>query len=287
MTIKDFPCNYDYAKGIRAEIAAKAQVTFPDVHTDPEMMARLSKTLKESEGSAYCVLPFCHTLEAEAFGASISYGDETAGPRCKEYVFERVEDLTVLPDIDLFQGRIAQVLSACEILSKQGENVLVEICGPITVMNSLMDPKLIYKTLRKDKQVMREVCCKIGEQVLRFAREAKARGAKLISFADSAGVVGILGPKLSEDMVEIFVCDYARQLSELADASAMVMLCPKTTFTLLGTNKIRLENVSLPAPMRYGEACLEMIGKVKLSGAQCYKNVNFICEDHFKKIVLL
>ena len=66
---------------------------------------------------------------------------------------------------------------------------------------------------------------------------------------------------------------YVKELEKKADDNLLIMLCPKTTFALLGTEKASLEDVELSAPMRYGEACIEVIGKVKLTGQMCIKNI--------------
>ena len=40
--------------------------------------------------------------------------------------------------------------------------------------------------------------------------------------------------------------------------------------------------------MRYGEACIELIGKVKLAGMTCYKNIDFTLNNAtFKEVVLI
>ncbi|MGN0261369.1 MAG: uroporphyrinogen decarboxylase family protein [Eggerthellaceae bacterium] len=288
MAIKDFHCTYDNASGINAEAVASANVTFPEVHNDARMMANLSKALKEYENAPFCTLPFCHTVEAEALGGIVNLGDENAGPRCGGYITQSMSDILDLPDIDFTKGRIAKVLEACKILSDEGEHVVVEACGPITVMNSLIDPKYIFKTLHRDKETAKAVFDKLGEQSFRFMEQAKAHGAQFISYADVVGGVNIVGPNMAEDIVDFFTYDFVKRIQTLSDDTCMVMLCPKTTFALLGTDKAQLCNVPVSRPMRYGEACIELLGKVKLAGMTCYKNINFTLNNSiFKEVVLI
>ena len=56
---------------------------FPDAYMQHETMAALSKALKRHDGASFCELPFCHTVEAEAMGGIINYGNEKTGPRAK------------------------------------------------------------------------------------------------------------------------------------------------------------------------------------------------------------
>ena len=90
-------------------------------------MARLSKALKEHDGAAFCELPFCHTVEAEAMGGIVNYGNERTGPRAGEYICHSVEELLELPSIDFEKGRIHEVLLACRQLREEGELSLIHI----------------------------------------------------------------------------------------------------------------------------------------------------------------
>lgn len=288
MAIKDFHCSYDNASGISAEAVASANISFPEVHNDARMMAALAKALKEYEDAPFCTLPFCHTIEAEAMGGIVNLGDENAGPRCGGYITQSMAEILDLPDIDFSKGRIAKVLEACRILSDEGEHVVVEVCGPITVMNSLIDPKYIFKTIRRDKETAKAVFDKLGEQSFRFMQQAKEHGAQFISYADVVGGVNIVGPNMAEDIVDFFTYDYVKKIQALSDDNCMIMLCPKTTFALLGTDKAEFRNVPLSGPMRYGEACIELLGKVKLAGMTCYKNIDFTLNNAtFKEVVLI
>ena len=288
IAIKDFHCTYDNASGINAEAVARANVVFPDVHNDARMMADLSKALKKHYNAPFCTLPFCHTVEAEALGGIVNLGNAETGPRCGGYIASSVEEILDLPDMNFSEGRIAKVLEAIRMLADEGEHVLVEICGPITIMNSLIDPKHIFKMMRKDKEMTKAVFEKLGEQAFHYMQQAKEHGARLISYADVVGGVNIVGPKLAEEIVDLFTYGYVKRIQELSDENCLMMLCPKTTFALLGTDKAKFRDIELEEPMRYGEACIEMIGKAKLAGMTCCHNMEFTLNNAiFKEVVLI
>ena len=78
-----------------------------------------------------------------------------------------------------------------------------------------------------------------------------------------------------------------KKAEALADDKTMLLLCPKTTFALLGTGKARFRDMMLSGAMAYGEACIEMTGKAKLAGQMCIKNVGYQLENAvFKEVVL-
>ena len=172
-SIKDFKCTYDNGVLEHSKIVEELGFTFPDVYLHADKMAALSKRQKEKQGNSICVLPFCHTVEGEAMGGIITLGNEVAGPRAKEYLYTDYKELGEINEIDFTKGRIQEVLQACQILHEQGEHVMLEVSGPITILNVLIDIKQIFKGMHKDFEFMKSVFQKVGTQILRYIKEAK------------------------------------------------------------------------------------------------------------------
>ena len=286
-SIKDFKCTYDNGVLDHSEIVKELGFTFPDVYLHADMMAALSKRQKEKQGSPICVLPFCHTVEAEAMGGIITLGNEVAGPRAKEYLYTNYKELGDIEETDFAKGRMQEVLKACQILHEQGEHVMLEVSGPITILNVLIDIKHIFKGMRKEPEFMKSVFQKVGTQILRYIEEAKKYGVDFISYADSAGGVNILGPKMAEQMVEDFTYDFLKEAQECSDEHTLLMLCPKTTFALLGTEKAELSDIGVSNEITYGEGCIEILGKAKIVGIQCAKNMGFLLKSGTMKEIVL
>ena len=286
--MQDFQCTYDNSAGINEEITKKLELLFPDAYMHWESMVKISKALKEHDGASFCELPFCHTVEAEAMGGKINYGNEKTGPRAKEYVCHSVEELLELPEIDFTKGRIREVLLACKALREQEEQVVLEISGPFTIMNVLIDAKFVFKALRKQPELMKKVLWKFGDELLKIIEEAKKHGVQMISYADSSGGVKILGPKLAAQIVEDFTYEFLKRAEQKAGEKVLILLCPKTTFALLGTEKACLEDEELKEVMNYGDACISMIGKTPFAGQMCIKNIGYRLENRlFKKVKLV
>jgi len=285
--IRDFKCSYGNILENSQEVANKLGMAFPDAYLHSDTMAVLSKANKEGSENIVCILPFCHTVEAEAMGADITLGNENIGPRAKKYVYTNYEDLVNLPPINLEKGRIHEVLLTCKMLKDQGEYVLLEVCGPITILNMLIDIKYIARGMKKNPEFMKRIFEKIGNEILRYMKEAKKYGVDFISYADSTGGVNILGPKMAERMVEDFTYKFLKKAEKLADDKTMIMLCPKTTFALLGTEKAEFMDVKLSGPVKYMQGCIEARGKVRMVGQQCVKNTDYVLvESKIKEVVL-
>lgn len=286
--IKDFHCTYDNSAGINGDVTTGLGLTFPDAYLRHETMARLSKALKAHDKAVFCELPFCHTVEAEALGGIVNYGDEKTGPRAGAYICNSLEEVLKLPSMDLTQGRIREVLLACRELSGQGEHVVLQVSGPFTILNGLLDAKYVFKGWRKEPELMKEIFWKLGGECLRFMEEAKGHGVEFISYADSAGGVSILGPKMTAQVMEAFTYGFLKEAEKFADERTMILLCPKTTLALLGTGRGKFVDRLLSGPMRYGEGCIEMLGKSAMAGQMCIKNIGYRLENAvFKEVKLI
>ncbi len=150
-----------------------------------------------------------------------------------------------------------------------------------------IDAKYVFKAMRKKPELMKEVFWKLGGEILRFMEEAKKYGVDMISYADSSGGLNILGPKMAEQVVEDFTYEFLKKAAEKLGDSPLILLCPKTTFALLGTGKAEFVDAELSGPMEYGEGCIEMIGKARFMGQMCIKNVHYKLESGRIKTVRL
>ena len=213
--IVDFKCIYEDSLSIDKTITRNINVDFPDAYKRWDSMVLIAKELQRHENIPFCQLPFCHTLEGEAMGGVINLGDEHIGPRAKDYIVNRLEDLLDLPRINYSEGRISEVLKACKYLSDNGENVMLSVSGPFTIMNVLIDPRYVFKTFRKNPTVMQDVLDKFKDELILFVKHAQKSGVKLISYADSSGGLNILGPKFSEQVVEMFTYPFLKELEEV------------------------------------------------------------------------
>ena len=67
--------------------------------------------------------------------------------------------------VDFSKGRIKEVLDAIEILKEDGEDVILKVSGPIAVLNILTEPKNIFKTMRRNPELMDKVYEKVHRNI--------------------------------------------------------------------------------------------------------------------------
>lgn len=270
--IVDFRCKRANTTGFSAEMIRDLNLSFPSAYIDAEVMAQIAVATKEKTGSQVCLLPFCHTVEAEALGASINLSEGQFGPRAAAYVYHTVEELSHLDCFDFARGRLGEVLRACRILKDQEEKVVLEISGFFTILNSLIDITQIFKALRKDAAQVTAIFDLLAANLYRYIEEAKQAGVQIISYADPAGSVAIVGPKYTEMIAKAFTVPFLKKAADCADENCIIHLCPKTSLILLGLGLAERRVLRFDRRMPYYEACLQSMGKEKIIGQACLKD---------------
>lgn len=226
-----FTCPGSYAEGIPAELLEKTGYQFPEAHTDIMAIVCLSREIKKQNDERVCRLPFCLTIEAEAMGADIRLDDMKNGPRVRDYVFTRIEELSEIPPINFQEGRIKTVLDAVAYLNSKTETVALNIEGPFTILSSLIEPKILYKAIRKKDQRVIRVFERIEENITAYALQGIEKGVKILSYADPVGAVEIIGPQIFKKHSGRVTCNILKKLTDRPH-KAIIHLCGKTSTAL-------------------------------------------------------
>ena len=283
--IADYKCTKANTAGINETIIADLQLEFPRSYNDAKIMAAISLATKQETGSRVCLLPFCHTVEAEALGGQINLSEGKFGPRVAFYAYKSVEELLHLPEIDFNRGRISEVLKVCQKLTAQGETVVLEVSGFFTILNSLIDITKIFKAWRKDAESIGKIFNFLAVNLYSFFVEAKKAGVTVVSYADPAGSVNIIGPKYTELVARDFTTPFLQKAAALADDNFIIHLCPKTSLILLSLGLAVRKSVDLGQRINYVEACVKVMGREKIIGQVCIKDTQAML-NHGKIIAL-
>lgn len=284
--IADFHCTYDNASGFGTWAAEDYGIQFPEAYTEREMMVKLALATKEHNGAAVCLLPFCHTLEAEALGGIIRLGDGVTGPRTGGYCCKTLEEVLELPEIGEIH-RLTETLAACRILTQMGEKVIFLVSGPLTILNGLADSEIVFRALLKEPELMEQVLKKLGQDILAMMKLAEDAGAEFISFADPSGGVNIVGPKIAGRVAQAFTAGFLKEADLQLRPETTVLLCPKTAFALIGTEMAECKDHVLPEPMEYTKAVLYKKKEIRFAGQDCMNHVGHMLADgRLKELVL-
>ena len=277
--IRKYKCTFFGESGLNQELADRLGLKFPDAYMYAESMCKIALAVKEQSGMGYCIVPFCHTIEAESMGGIINYGDAVNGPRPGGYVCETADDLLKLPDIDFSKGRMSEVLRACQLLRQQGEDVILQLTGPFTLLNSLMDSRHIFKLFRKQPDEMMAVLVFLERNLLSFADAALKCGVNLLCYADPGGEVSIIGPERAVEFVKGFTYPLLKKIEDLIGGKAVTVLCPGTAFALIDTKAAVWGALNLGEVLPFSFACVRAVGKANFIGEVCMKNGKYMIKD--------
>lgn len=251
------------------------ELSFSQVNINSEDIVKLSKKIKDHKKDNICTLPFCSTLEVEALGGKIILGDEKVGPRVKYFAYETIEELKDIEAINFNQGRIKEFLDSIEKLRDENEIVCFNISGPFTIATSLIDPMTFYKTLRKDRELVKKVLRIIEDNIVKFVKAALKRGASIISFSDSVASEDIVGPFVYKDVVGTSILSVFERLDEIKNSQKFIIhICGKTSVCLESHGYIRSSLLRPKRNITYGQFIINLINntdKVKFIGHSCIK----------------
>lgn len=282
--IYDFPCQNNDMAGLPEPVIHELNLSFPQAYQESETMMHIALSVKKYTGSPHCELPFCHTVEGEALGAKINYGDQRIGPRSGEALCRSAEDLLALSPMNFTQGRISELLQACNKLAEQREQVILYLSGPLTILNTLMDARVLFKELKRKPDQMKAVFDFVRGETLRLIQEAQKNGVTLFSYGDSVGGANIIGPHLAEKIATQYTYPLMKTIdTQVLSENSMMILCPKTAYALVGTGYAQWEDFFLSAPMHYSEGCLEAVSSFNFVGQMCIKNRSFYLENRILK----
>jgi uroporphyrinogen-III decarboxylase len=268
-----FKCLGENSQPISESIINENGLSYEEIHKDKRAMVIIAEKIKKLSGDCFCKLPFCATIEADALGACIKLGDFNNGPRVDRYVFSSIEELDSIGRIDFKSGRIGTVLDSVEILSNNGEQVILNVEGPFTIIASLIEPVTFYKALRKNKSMALSVLKKIEDNVTEYMFEAIKRGARIISYADPMGTIDILGPYIFKEFSAISTINIIKG-SELFLNGSLIHICGKLTSSLETLGLCKIKAIYFKGEMTYGEVIdklLKVRNDVNLLGNSCIK----------------
>lgn len=197
-----------------------------EMYKDPHLIVQLALEVKKQRKQTFCMLPFCHTLEAEMLGGNINLGDETAGARAGSPICASVADVLNLSVSEASCLRFCNMLEACRLLVQQGEQVMFCITGPVSVLSCLVEPRAMFKEWRKNPSTVNEVLAFLSSLLIDVACKAARAGACAIEYADPPSATSIVGPKFASALYVGFTRPFVEKLSKQLPTGVVLYVCP-------------------------------------------------------------
>lgn len=255
------------------EIRKKYGIVLPRDYQEGSGMAKLSAAKKMAQESKFCRLPFDHTVEAEAFGGQIKYNGKMP-PYISAYHCHSLNEILALAEVDFTKGRIKEVLNACRQLKADDFSVLLEVSGPFTILNGLLPTEILLRAIRKEPEQFAQAWGKMTTFLLKYLEEITECQVDVISYADPLIGADILGSKRALDFAETFVYPFLKQAEAQLKKQALILLCPKISFSLIEAGVAIFQERNFEHAISYGDAYLQSIGKIQFAGEICSKKEN-------------
>lgn len=254
MKIPDYPCK----SNLTANILNQQYNAL-----SPQEIAQSARNFKQKKHTSFCILPFDHTLEAAALTGSASSLNHT------NIKFHNLQEILSLPAINLDAPGITAVLHASSLLLAQGETIVFQLSGPLTILNQLLPLEIVFLQMIKHPQLVLDVFSKLGSDIVLLAKLAESYGIQIFSYADPCAGVSILGPKRLKMLTSTFTFPLLKQLDAQLHPHSAVALCPKTALALIASELAVWKEHPLPQMTTYAEALFSLQGQLRFCGQTC------------------
>lgn len=249
------------------EVMMQTNCSWPEVHRDAGKMAELSIAMHHESGFENLGIPFCMTVEAEAFGGEVEDGDETTTPSMIHYPLKSVEQWRALKELNPYKdGRLPTILECTSILSRKYPDVPVigNLVGPLSLATSLIDATLLFKALRQEPEDVRSFLDFLTDNSIRYGEALIKNGADLIVISDPSATGEILGPHLFRE----FALPYLNKMTDrihMLDRPVIMHICGDVRPVYAPLSELNAECISMDSTVNMKVARNAISGK-KLMG---------------------
>ncbi|MEM2145300.1 MAG: uroporphyrinogen decarboxylase family protein [Candidatus Jordarchaeaceae archaeon] len=159
------PC-INPASSCTLELMERFDLRWPDVHRDPEKMAKMGSAAHRICGLEMVTIPFDMVVEAEIFGVSIDYHEDKGKskygfwPSVRKPLSKRIVPLIVPDDIQE-KGRVGVIAKAIKLLKEEVGGrvpINVQIIPPFTSLSYyILDTVSFFLTLAREPEEVKAV----------------------------------------------------------------------------------------------------------------------------------
>ena len=242
-----------------------AGVEWPAAHTDAQMMAKLGIAGAKVFGFENARVPFCLTVEAEAFGATVDLGNRVKTPMLKAHPYSS-EDEPAIPEKKKKKGRVATAIEAVKILKAEyGEEypIVAGTTGPLTIAGHLVGTEDLLLMMITEPDTVHKFIKVTAEMEKQYIAALVAAGVDVINMSDPSASTDML----SAEMFDEFALPYTKHAFEgCGDAKKILHICGNTTSLLEHMINTGADGLSIEEKVDSAEAVNIVNGRVALVG---------------------
>nr|MDO8081316.1 uroporphyrinogen decarboxylase family protein [Candidatus Freyarchaeota archaeon] len=214
------------------ELTERFDVWWPDVHRNPEKMAKMGSAAHRVCGLEMITIPFDMVVEAEVFGVSIDYHEDKGKskygfwPSIRKPLSKRVVPL-IVPDNIQGRGRVGVIVKAIKLLKEEFGGrvpINVQIIPPFTSLSYyILDTVSFCLTLVRRPEEVKTVLDEALPVYLELAKIYSEAGADIITLHDMGAHAKMINKIQFEQLVE----PYLKHMTESLETS-IINICGLT-----------------------------------------------------------
>lgn len=233
-----------------------------EILTNPKLMADYAKDGRYVSLPVVPMIPICLGVKFE--------NGRTAYP-----IYDDICDIKL--DMNYSKDEYMAMLKAIEILGE--EKTVIEIRGPISVLDNLIGATNVMRAMRKKRETLISLYSKLTYIYIDYIKKMLDMGVRVFSFTESILSPNVLGPREVANYVDDFLLNFLREIDKLAnDYDFTLHLCPKSTFAIIDLDKGFLEPIELNNQKKYIDILFDNLST--LMGDRCIN----LADKEFKKV---
>jgi len=240
------------------ELMGAVDTYWPEAHSDPQKMAKLSATAYELAGIEGLRVPFDICVEAEALGCEVRMGRADISPSIISPAFAEFEELDIPHGIEE-KGRIPTLLRAIRLLKEKYGQLLPiypMIIGPITLLGFLVGIEKTLYTVSTQPDALRSGLDQVTEFNIGLANILLREGNGFLCIADPVASGDLIAAEhFSEHILPCY-----RRIRERVHGLIILHICGNTNPLLAQLPETGFEGFSFQGPEVEVEEVKKVLG---------------------------
>ena len=179
---------------------------FPQVHRDPEKLARAAILSSKMFGFDSVVVPFDMCWESQALGNKISLyenSEDILYPTIPEKKWKTMEEVEI-PDNIAELYPISLIPEAIKIAKKEAPEYPVGAwqLGPFTQAGQVLELDILLKGVFKQKELVEATLDKLTDMCIKVGQALQAAGADYITLREMGTGTDLLSPRTWKTMIQ-------------------------------------------------------------------------------------
>ena len=219
------------------ELMKSCNAYWPEVHSDPQLMATLAYEAHRVVGFESVRVPFDINVESEAMGCELNFQSgrrkgRDIQPPVKVPAMDALSDFSRVKDPDPYKdGRMPVVLKAIEMLKKKLPDtipILSAVVGPFMVAAQVRGVDSFMRELLMQPDKTLEIIERAYKACLRYAQAQAEAGSDCVVIVDATASPDLISPKQFDKFAKPFTQDLAKNIP----IRSILHICGKTHLIL-------------------------------------------------------